>query len=140
MNCAEAREAFSDLYDGTLAGPPLASLSQHLDGCPACTAEWGAFRRAMHALKDLGDEEPSHDFAARVAERIEAPRWWRRAAAALVFPLRVKIPIHAVALAMLWLVGLWVFQESPELRKGVDLRAQPECWPPWERAGPAFRA
>jgi predicted anti-sigma-YlaC factor YlaD len=77
MNCPEAREAFSDLYDGALSGPPLADLSRHLDGCPACRAEWAAFRRAMHALQDLGSEEPSHGFAARVAERIEAPRWWQ---------------------------------------------------------------
>ena len=73
MNCPEAREAFSDLYDDTLSRPPLADLSRHLDGCPACRAEWAAFRRAMQVLKDLGDEEPSPGFAARVAERIETP-------------------------------------------------------------------
>ena len=39
MNCPEAREAFSDLYDGALSGPPLADLSRHLDGCPVCQAE-----------------------------------------------------------------------------------------------------
>ena len=119
MNCPEAREAFSDLYDGTLSGPSLEGVSQHLDGCPACRAEWVAFRRAMHALKDLGDEEPSPGFAARVAERIEAPRWWQRAAAALVFPLRVKLPIHAAALVLLGLAGLWVSQRSPEFQRAA---------------------
>jgi tol-pal system protein YbgF len=119
MNCPEAREAFSDLYDGTLSGPPLAALSQHLDSCPACRAEWVAFRRAMHALKDLGHEEPSRDFAARVAERIEAPRWWQRAAATLVFPLRVKLPIHAAALVLLGMAGLWMSQRSPELQQAA---------------------
>jgi len=123
MNCPEAREAFTDLYDGTLSGPPLASLSQHLDGCPACRAEWVAFRRAMHALKDLGDEEPSRDFAARVAERVEAPRWWQRAAATLVFPLRVKLPIHAAALVLLGIAGLWMSQRSPELQQTAVGRA-----------------
>ena len=119
MNCQEAREAFSDLYDGALSGPPLADLSRHLDGCPVCRAEWAAFRRAMHALKDLGDEEPSPGFAARVAERIEAPRWWQRVAATLVLPLRVKLPIHAAALVLLGLAGLWASQRSPELRRAA---------------------
>jgi len=119
MNCPEAREAFSDLYDGTLSGPSLADLSRHLDGCPACRADWAAFRRAMQALKTLGDEEPSPDFAARVAERIEAPRWWQRVAATLVLPLRVKLPIHAAALVLLGLAGVWMSQRSPELQRAA---------------------
>ena len=65
MTCDEAREAFTDLYDGTLSGPPLTALSQHLDGCRACRLEWAAFRKTMQALGDLRDEEPSPGFAAR---------------------------------------------------------------------------
>jgi tol-pal system protein YbgF len=122
MTCDEAREAFSDLYDGTLSGPPLAALSRHLDGCRACRLEWAAFRKATQALRDLGDEEPSPGFAARVVERIEAPSWWRRVVEALVFPLRLKLPIHAAALVLLGVVGTWVFQRSPELRRAADLR------------------
>jgi tol-pal system protein YbgF len=140
MNCEEAREAFSDLYDGTLSGAPLAILSRHLDGCPACTAEWGAFRRAMQGLKALGDEEPSPGFAARVIDRIEAPSWCRRAAAALVFPLRVKVPIHAAVLVLLGLAGIWAFQRSPELRRAADVGSpapmeRPAAMPP---AAPAL--
>jgi tol-pal system protein YbgF len=136
MNCPEAREAFSDLYDGTLSGHPLAELSRHLDGCPACRAEWVAFRRAMHALKDLGDEEPSPDFAARVAERIEVPRWWQRVAATLVLPLRVKLPIHAAALVLLGLAGLWVSQRSPEIQRAAVGHAPATM----QRAAPAPEA
>lgn len=123
MNCEEAREAFTDLYDGVLSGQPLGALSGHLDGCPECRREWGAFRQTMQALKDLGHEEPSRDFAARVAERIEAPRWWRRAARALAYPLPVKLPIHATALVLLAMAGFWAFQRSPELRQAADVSA-----------------
>ena len=119
MNCPEAREAFSDLYDGALSGPPLADLSRHLDGCPACRAEWASFRRAMQSLQDLGGEEPPRGFAARVAERIEAPGWWQRIAGMLLLPLRVKLPIHAAALVLLGLAGLWVSQRSPELQRAT---------------------
>jgi TolA-binding protein len=136
MNCAEAREAFSDLYDGALSGPPLASLGQHLDGCPACRAEWAAFRQAVHALKGLGGEAPSAGFAARVAERIEAPRWWQRVATTLVLPLRVKLPIHAAALVLLGLAGLWVSQRSPELQRAAVGHAPAAT----ERAAPASQA
>ncbi len=121
MTCDEAREAFTDLYDGTLSGPPLTVLSRHLDGCRACRLEWAAFRKAIQALGDLRDEEPSPGFAARVVERIEGPTWWRRAIEAIVFPLRLKLPLHAAALILLGVVGVWIFQRSPELHQAVDL-------------------
>ena len=123
MTCDEAREAFTDLYDGTLSGPPLTVLSRHLDGCRACRLEWAAFRKAMQALGELRDEEPSPGFAARVVERIEAPSWWRRAIEAIVFPLRLKLPLHAAALVLLGVVSVWIFQRSPELHQAVDLGA-----------------
>jgi TolA-binding protein len=123
MTCEEAREAFTDLYDGTLSGPPLVVLSQHLDACAACRAEWADFRRTMQALEELGDEEPSPGFAARVAEQVEAPSWWHTMVTALVFPWRVKVPIHAVALVLLCIVGLWMFQRSPDVQQATNLRA-----------------
>ena len=122
MTCDEAREAFTDLYDGTLSGPPLTALSQHLDGCRACRLEWAAFRKTMQALGDLRDEEPSPGFAARVLERIEEPSWWRRAVEAIVFPLRLKLPLHAAALVLLGVAGVWISQRSPELRQAADVR------------------
>ena len=123
MTCEEAHEAFTDLYDGTLSGPPLVVLSQHLDACAACRAEWAGFRRTMQVLEELGDEEPSPGFAARVVERVEAPSWWHRMATALVFPWRVKLPIHAVALVLLCIVGLWMFQRSPDVQQATNLHA-----------------
>lgn len=121
MTCDEARAAFTELYDGALSGEPLADLSRHLDGCSACRREWAAFRRTLQSLKDLGAEDPSHGFAARVAERLEAPRWWQRAARSLVFPLPVKLPLHAAALLVLGMAGIWVSQRSPELQRAVDV-------------------
>lgn len=75
MTCDEAREAFSDFYDNTLSGPPLAALTRHLETCPACGMEWAAFQRAVRAVADLGSAEPSPGFAARVRQRLEAPPW-----------------------------------------------------------------
>ena len=120
MTCEEARGAFTDLYDGTLSGPPLVALSRHLDGCATCRRDWVAFRLTAGALEELRDEEPSPGFAARVVERIEAPRWWRRLGSSLAFPLRVKLPIHAAALVMLGVAGFWVSQRSPEIQRAAD--------------------
>ena len=142
MTCDEARAAFTDLYDGTLSGSPLAALSQHLDGCPACQAKWAEFRKAMRALVTLGESEPSPGFAARVMERIEAPSRWQTAIQALFFPLRMKVPLHAAALVVLLLVGTWLLQWSPEIRQAADVRVPaptpsiPEGAPKVEESAP----
>ncbi len=122
MTCDEAREAFTDLYDGALSGPPLVALSRHLEACRACRLEWTAFRDAIQALQDLRDEEPPPGFAARVIDRIESPPWWRRAVDALVFPLGIKLPIHATALVLVGMVGLWIYQRSPEMQRAAEVR------------------
>ena len=125
MTCDEARDAFSDLYDGILSGPPLVALSRHLDECRACQAEWTAFRQAMRAVSDLGVDDPPLDFASRVMERIERPSWWRRAAQLLVFPLPVKLPLHAAALVLLVVAGWWMVREVPEIEQAARVQAPP---------------
>ncbi len=136
MTCDEAREAFSDLYDGALTGAPLVTLDRHLEGCPACRAEWTAFRRAIEAVKELGSAEPSPGFASRVVQQVEAPPWWRRAAQAIFFPLHVKVPIQAVALVLVAFTAVVVFQRSPELKR----EAQVAVAPPAPGARPAAPA
>lgn len=120
MTCDEAREAFSDLFDGTLSGAPLAALNQHLEGCSACRAEWAAFWKAMQAVADLATAEPSPGFAARVRQQLEEPPWGQRVVRFLFFPPRVKVPIQALALTLLAFAGLMVYQRSPELRRETE--------------------
>ena len=122
MTCDEARGAFSDLYDRALSEPSLTALNRHLDGCPACRAEWTAFRRAVQAVTDLGGAEPSPGFTARVRQHVEALPWWQRALRWLFLPLHVKVPIQALALVLVAFAGLLLYQRSPELRREMEPR------------------
>ena len=125
MTCDEAREAFSDLYDDTLSGAPLAAVTRHLEGCPACAAEWTAFQRATQAVAGLGTAEPSPGFAAGVRQRLEAPSRGRRVVEWLFVPLRVKVPIQALALVLVAFAGLLIYQRTPEMRWEAGSRAAP---------------
>ena len=121
MRCEQARQAFSDLYDERLSGPPLVTITQHLSTCQECRAEWTAFRKAMLAVSDLGGAEPSLGFAARVRQRVETIPPWQRALHWLFFPLRVKVPIQALAVLLVAFAGLLLYQRSPELRREAVL-------------------
>jgi TolA-binding protein len=135
MRCEQVRQAFSDLYDEALSGPPLVTTTQHLATCPECRAEWTAFRKAMLAVSDLGGAEPPLGFAARVRRRIETMPPWQRALHRLFFPLRVKVPIQALALLLIAFAGVVLYQRSPELRREVVLR--PASPPPVAQEAPA---
>src|SRR5574341_907809 len=121
MKCDQVRQAFSGLYDNRLSGPPLVTITQHLATCQDCRGEWTAFRKAMLAVSELGGAEPSLGFAARVRRRIETIPPWQRALFWLFFPLRVKVPIQALAVLLVAFAGLLLYQRSPELRRGTVL-------------------
>ncbi len=135
MRCDQARQAFSDLYDETLSGAPLVTITQHLATCQECRAEWTAFRDAMLAVSDLGGAEPSLGFAARVRQRIETIPRWQRALYWLFFPLRVKVPIQALALFLVAFAGLLLYQRSPELLRQAEIRQATQS--PVTREAPA---
>src|SRR3990172_3708839 len=134
MRCDQVRQAFSDLYDETLSGAPLVTITQHLVTCQECRAEWTAFRNAMLAVSDLGGAEPSLGFAARVRQRIETIPRWQQALYWLFFPLRVKVPIQALALFLVAFAGLLLYQRSPELLRQAEVR--PATQPPVTREAP----
>ncbi len=120
MTCDEAREAFSDLYDATLTGAPLVAVNRHLETCPACRGEWAAFRGALQALAALGSDDPSPGFATRVRQQIQEPSSWRGVLRWFFFPLHVKVPIHALAVVLVAFAGFFLYQRSPEVRRGTE--------------------
>lgn len=125
MTCDEVRQAFSEFHDEILSGARLTDVTQHLDECSECRAEWAAFSMTLQVVARLGTADPSPGFAARVRQQIEAPPWWRRLAHTLFIPLHVKVPIHAVALAVVSFAGLMLFQRSPALRREVEVKVGP---------------
>jgi TolA-binding protein len=135
MKCDQVRQAFSDLYDERLSGPPLVTITQHLATCQDCRAEWSDFRKAMLVVSDLGGAEPSLGFAARVRQRIETPTRFQRFLHGFFFPLRVKVPIQALALFLVAFAGLLLYQRSPELLRQAEVRTAMQ--PPATREAPA---
>lgn len=76
MKCTVARRLFSANVDGALPGGQMQGLSQHLETCPECSAEYALMARTQHMVAALGRRRAPEDLALklRVAISREAVR------------------------------------------------------------------
>jgi len=85
MSCRASVELMSLRLDGLLEPADITDLEQHIQTCPACTAQWTALREADRLLRAGARRpvQPPPDFAARVMTRVAAtpvvrPQLWER--------------------------------------------------------------
>lgn len=98
MKCRAARELFDGRLDDGLSYAEQRLLKDHLQTCPACTAEFRRLSATVRLLRDLPEVEPSPTFLqdvlrmARQSEpaldraTIERAGWLSRMAASLRIP------------------------------------------------------
>ncbi len=101
-------------------------VSEHLALCPACQAEWRAYRATVDQLALAGPEEaPSPELKARLMSRVQpsdqsmtpqtTPSWWN---SLHIFMGRFGPGLVAAGLALILLLGLsnfWLWQQLNQL-------------------------
>jgi hypothetical protein len=66
MNCDRARLLFSSYLDGAVTGRQMQAISQHLDECVACRAEYAAWQRTQRLVASLGPKSAPPELALRL--------------------------------------------------------------------------
>ncbi|MDM7915300.1 MAG: zf-HC2 domain-containing protein, partial [Candidatus Eisenbacteria bacterium] len=94
MNCKCARNLFSPRLDGQLDYREQHRLSEHLESCATCAAEFRKFERTVGLVRTLPEEQAPPEFLHDVLERVrearrvpvpvEEPGLWERLRAGLV--------------------------------------------------------
>ncbi len=64
--CVLFREQFSPYLDGALTGHERQAMASHLDGCPACSAEFNDLLELQESLASLGTMKAPADLQARL--------------------------------------------------------------------------
>lgn len=86
MDCRHFRNQHLAFLDDALPDVELVAMQRHLSECEACARHDTAVRRGLLVFRNLPPIEPSENFAARLAARLEQARreveLQRRAAAA----------------------------------------------------------
>ena len=101
-----------------------AAVRQHLAECSACRTEWNELQATMQLLDEWKAPEPSPYFDTRMAARLrqektsEAPAWWQRVRARLLFDSSLHFrPAMAAALGLLLIVGAGTYEEFSHLNR-----------------------
>ncbi len=78
MKCTDARSLFSSYLDGAVTGGQMKSLSEHLQLCPACAAEYSQLCRTQQMVAALGRKRPPADLALKLRVAISREASLRR--------------------------------------------------------------
>jgi hypothetical protein len=111
------------MLDDELEPETLASVEAHLRDCASCADELRRLRSTIALLHAVQRPRAPAGFVERVIAAAQPVPRWRRALRRLVFPLPVKLPLHAAA-AVLLAVGVgYLLQRTPELRDAAHVSA-----------------
>ena len=117
MTCHDARELLSALLDDALGPAERAALEAHVAACADCGRELEALRATVALLGRLPAAHAPAGFVDRVMAAAYRPPWPRRVLDALFVPLRVKLPLEAMAVLLVSVSALYVYQRTPEVRE-----------------------
>ena len=111
MECKEARELLTALYDGDLNSLKEGDLLEHLDSCDSCRAHWETYRAAVEEVSGLANLElfdDHDDFAGKVQKTIKHRSRGRffdeKREFSVLFALVSFVLIIAVMFLYLWAV------------------------------------
>ncbi|UCF82840.1 MAG: zf-HC2 domain-containing protein [Desulfobacteraceae bacterium] len=115
MECAKAKDLFSEYIDGTLDAQTKANINEHLLTCPLCKDELLSMKELVKELRSLESLKASDDFLEKLHERLEPRFSFRKILRILFVPGRIKIPLEfATATAMAILIFSIIYIQQPE--------------------------
>lgn len=119
MNCEEIQARLSEYLEESLGPTTAKQVESHLSSCRLCRAEADGLALCIQQVTKLPLVEPPMGFAQRVMSHIreleKQPRFWER----LLFPLNIKIPIHATAVVLIGILAVYLFEKQDPPRKNL---------------------
>jgi hypothetical protein len=117
MDCEQARDRFSSLWEKELSPFEEKIFKEHLSSCPKCQREFEQFGKTMGWLHSVGDVEVPEGFLPELYKKIEEKkkavpgeksrgRW-------LHFPSSFKLPVQAVAMVAVVFFVLYLTKMMP---------------------------
>ena len=134
MTCHDTRELLSALLDEALDARERADVQAHLEGCADCRRELDALRSTTSLLSRVERARAPVGFVDRVMAEVHPVPWYRRLGRIVFLPLSVKLPIEAGAMVVIALLGVYLLQNTQELKDAArpdlpSITSRPEAPP-----------
>lgn len=116
MNHRNVREKLSAYIDGEVADSEKEAIERHLRVCDACREAFDTLQHTVRQVKTLEEQAPPDGLTRQIMDRVRTeaadrgqPFWHR-----LFFPLHIKLPIEAVAMVFLVVMGAYLYRQMPD--------------------------
>lgn len=119
MTCDDARESLSAFLDEALEPEERRRVEAHLAGCADCPRELERLRQTVALLRRVEPARAPVGFVDRVVAAARPRPWYRRVGDTLFVPLSAKLPAEAVALALVGLLAVYIFERVPEVQQAA---------------------
>jgi hypothetical protein len=117
MNCEEANIHLPEYLDKTLDTATMTRVATHIISCANCGTEADELIDCIKQVAALPSLDPPIGFAQRVIAHVreleEKPTIWQR----LFLPWSQKIPLPAMALVMVGVLGVLLYQKNEQLQQ-----------------------
>ncbi len=119
MTCKEIEILLAALLEGVLPADEAKRVRDHLAGCPSCSKALEDLKESGEMVRKLEEVEPPPWLKTRVMARVREEAGQKESILRkLFFPLHVKIPIQALATALIAVVAWNVYKTGePEFRQ-----------------------
>ena len=124
MKCEEVQEKFSDYIEGVLPHEERVLIEEHLRSCPGCKRALSDLKKTIEYVQTLEEVEPPPGFTQKVMARIRLEAETKRGILQrLFYPLYIKLPLEAVAVALIATTMVYIFkpvQQEVSFEKGLS--------------------
>lgn len=125
MTCSEIESRLPAYLDGLLPQEEKDRIAGHVSACLRCGRALADLKKTAEILRNLEAVEPPPFFEEKIMARVREEAGRKRGLLRrLFYPLHIRIPIQAMAMVLIAVAAVYVFQTGgPEMQRTVPLPA-----------------
>jgi hypothetical protein len=119
MTCKEIENRLPAYQDGLMPPEEHQNIEEHLASCPRCRRAFEDLQRMGQLVGGLDEVEPPPFFEQRIMSRVREEAGQKKGIIQrLFYPLRIKVPIQALATIVIAVLAFYVYHAGdPELQQ-----------------------
>ncbi|MCP4136235.1 MAG: hypothetical protein GY754_35015 [bacterium] len=123
MKCHEIKYLLADFIDGDLEPDTQSMIQDHLSACEECREEYAFLQAYKKEIISLPAVAAPANFLTDLHKRLDEPSLAEKIRHTLFFPLKLKLPLEAVGVAVLAAITILIFNP---FEMGRQMTFQPE--------------